>query len=254
MSALWVEITGTRGSTPRDAGTVMKVTADVAEGTIGGGALEFAAIAKARQMLASGQTAFAETLPLGPNLGQCCGGSVSLRYSDREMRVDRTGYQMFGVEKDRPPPNHLWLWGAGHVGRAVVNACHPQAFRITWIDTSADRFPARTGKHVKTVPAADMPLLASRAQRQAHHLIFTYSHDIDLALCAALLKRGFASCGLIGSDTKWARFRKRLRDAGLDPAPITCPIGDKSLGKAPAQIAQGVVAALMAQPADKAPA
>ena len=96
-------------------------------------------------------------------------------------------------------------------------------------------------------PAADMPRLAAHAPREAHHLIFTYSHDIDLALCAVLLKRGAESVGLIGSDTKKSRFSRRLRDMGLDPSGIICPIGDKSLGKLPAQIAHGALISLIAR-------
>lgn len=247
MKAIWVEITSTKGSTPRDAGTVMQVTESEIKGTIGGGALEFAAIKRARRMLAAGQSVFAETLPLGPNLGQCCGGSVSLRYADVPAAAGEdecdipliSGAQLASASKD------LWLWGAGHVGRAVVRAAPVSAFRITWVDRGPDRFPDEDFPHVTALPAADMPLLAQRAARQADHLIFTYSHEIDLALCAALLRRGVRSCGVIGSETKWARFQKRLRAMGLDPSPIACPIGDKRLGKAPRQIAQGVVANLL---------
>jgi xanthine dehydrogenase accessory factor len=90
-----------------------------------------------------------------------------------------------------------------------------------------------------------MPLLVAHAPENAHHLIFTYSHEIDLALCAALLKRGAASIGLIGSETKRARFAKRLRAMNLDPAHIICPIGDKSLGKRPDEIAHGTLCALL---------
>ena len=245
-AALFVEITDTRGSTPRDAGTVMKVTATDTHGTIGGGALEYAAIAKARSMLAAGKEEETETIPLGPNLGQCCGGAVTLHYT--KMPQYLRPLDRFTVHQIRPNPahpKHLWVWGAGHVGRAVIEATHPQAFKITWIDDAADRFPAHIPAHVTQTPAANMPLLAARAPTYAHHLIFTYSHEIDLALCAALLKRGGASIGLIGSETKWARFRKRLVAMGLDPAPITCPIGDKTLGKAPHQIADGVVQSLL---------
>lgn len=257
MTALWVEITATRGSAPRDAGTVMKVTAEGTEGTIGGGALEYAAICKARRMLDTEENAFEETVPLGPNLGQCCGGSVTLRYTDTKPSqyfIPLDQFTVHVLQDNRPHPKHLWVWGAGHVGRAVVTALNPQAAKITWVDTARERFPDRIHNDITVVPTPDMPRLAAHAQKNAHHLIFTYSHDIDLALCAALLKRGFASCGLIGSDTKWTRFQKRLRDSGLDPSTITCPIGDKSLGKAPHQIAQGVVAALLAPPKTKATA
>ncbi|MEP3443124.1 MAG: xanthine dehydrogenase accessory protein XdhC [Sulfitobacter sp.] len=247
QDVIYVEITGTRGSTPRDTGTVMIVSAQTTKQTIGGGALELRAIKTARKILAQGGEERSETIPLGPSLGQCCGGAVTLRYTYTPP--------LFGLELDQftvhriitkpPHPKHLWLWGAGHVGRAVVTAAPPQAFKITWVDDAADRFPARIPSRVTQTPASDMPLLASRAPSYAHHLIFTYSHEIDLALCAALLKRGAASIGVIGSDTKWARFSKRLRAMGLDPAPITCPIGDKSLGKHPDRIAQGAVRALL---------
>lgn len=248
MRAMYVEIIATRGSAPRDAGTVMKVTVEGIEGTIGGGALEHRAIATARRLMAQGGAGHEETIPLGPSLGQCCGGSVRLRFGGEAKAFEPVPSQVAGLMIAGRDPVPLWIWGAGHVGRAVVAAAPPQAFDITWIDSALERFPSEVPAHVKVLPARDMPLLAARAPQHVHHLIFTYSHEIDLALCAALLKREAASIGLIGSDTKWARFRKRLIALSLDPAPITCPIGDKSLGKAPAQIANGVVRALLPVP------
>ncbi|KIN60042.1 Xanthine dehydrogenase accessory protein XdhC [Sulfitobacter noctilucae] len=254
MSAIWIEITGTRGSAPRDTGTAMKVTAGSTEGTIGGGALEYAAIATARTMLEKGETARTETLPLGPNLGQCCGGVVSLRYTDAPRDTDPSTTPVWQPKIEPQVRTPLWLWGAGHVGRAVVRTAPPEVFDIHWIDSAADRFPAHVDDYVTCTPATDMTRLARHAAPGAHHLIFTYSHDIDLALCAALLKRDATSIGLIGSATKAARFRKRLTESGLDPAAITCPIGDKSLGKRPDQIAKGTVNALLAQIERKAAA
>jgi xanthine dehydrogenase accessory factor len=101
---------------------------------------------------------------------------------------------------------------------------------------------------VTCLPAAEPPAALPHAPRQAHHLILTYSHDIDLALCHAALRHGFASCGLIGSATKWARFQSRLRALGHSDAQIsriTCPIGDPLLGKHPQAIAVGVAARLL---------
>ena len=255
MTALWVEITATRGSAPRDAGTAMKVTAETTEGTIGGGALELAAIATARRLLAQGCVSFRQTLPLGPALGQCCGGSVSLLFTDAPRPVDPplSLPAERGAEPQRAPLD-LWIWGAGHVGRAIVASLPPGAARVTWVDSAPERFPQAIPPRVTVVPTPAMPLLAARAPREAHHLILTYSHEIDLALCTALLRRGFDFCGLIGSQTKWARFQRRLRSAGLDPSRITCPIGDKSLGKAPHEIAKGVVAALVSHPEHEATA
>jgi xanthine dehydrogenase accessory factor len=253
MSAIWVEIEEVRGSAPRDAGTVMQVRAKDTVGTIGGGALEHRAIATARRMLAQGDDTHVETVPLGPGLGQCCGGSVRLLFTTQVRTSEPEPVLPLTVPALlRPLP--LWLWGAGHVGRAVVRAAPPQAFDITWADTGPDRFPARVPAHVTTLPARDLAMLAMRAPEGAHHLIFTYSHDIDLALCAALLGTRAASIGLIGSKTKWARFSGRLLAMGLDPTPITCPIGDRQLGKTPAAIAHGTLAALLATAERKVPA
>ncbi|WP_298860162.1 xanthine dehydrogenase accessory protein XdhC [uncultured Sulfitobacter sp.] len=245
-SAIYIEITATRGSTPRNAGTGMTVTASQTKGTIGGGALEYQAIATARRILATDGAEQCEAIPLGPNLGQCCGGSVTLLYTySRNHSAEQPSVDIPTLKIGTTDPAELWIWGAGHVGRAVVKTAPPQGFKITWIDTTPDRFPSHIPPHVTQALAANMPLLASRAPTSAHHLIFTYSHEIDLALCAVLLKRGAASTGLIGSQTKWARFSKRLREMNLDPSPIICPIGDKSLGKHPDQIAHGTVRTLI---------
>ncbi|MCX7560970.1 xanthine dehydrogenase accessory protein XdhC [Sulfitobacter sp. F26204] len=247
MRWITVEISATQGSAPRDAGTVMRVSETCAEGTIGGGALEHQAMATARRMLREGRRHHQEKLPLGPNLGQCCGGAVTLEYSDRPLCVDAA--HPIPIDPGLLPDTllgPLWIWGAGHVGRAVVRSLSVvQAFDITWIDCAASRFPKEIPPLLRILPTVDMPRLAGFAPVSAHHLIFTYSHDIDLALCAALLKRGFASCGLIGSATKWMRFQKRLRAHGLDPNAITCPIGDPRAGKHPDQIAHSSATALL---------
>ncbi len=228
-----ITITKTAGSAPREAGTQMLVWADRTEGTIGGGALEWEAMAEARRMLGEGRDHHTQTFPLGPGLGQCCGGSVTLTW-DRADRINQK------------PKRPLWIYGAGHVGRAIVDVMAPLPdFDITWIDTSADRF-AET--EVTTLIAADPAKVVQHAPAQADHLILTYSHDIDLALCHAILSRDFNSAGLIGSATKWTRFKKRLAALGHSPdqiARIACPIGDPSLGKHPAAIALGVATAMI---------
>jgi xanthine dehydrogenase accessory factor len=238
MNAIRVTITEARGSTPREAGTAMLVFADHIEGTIGGGALEWEAMAHARAMLADGTTDARRVFPLGPALGQCCGGAVTLHFHRATPSPE--------TEK-----RSIWIWGAGHVGRALVHSLSPlQDLGITWVDTAPDRFPQDIPSTVHSLPTADMPRLMPHAPAQAHHLIVTYSHDIDLALCHAALSHGFASCGLIGSATKWARFRTRLRQLGHSDAQIsriTCPIGDPSLGKHPQAIAIGVAARLLVE-------
>jgi xanthine dehydrogenase accessory factor len=143
----------------------------------------------------------------------------------------------------------LWIWGAGHVGRAIVSVLAPlPELDITWIDTGPERFPDSIPGNVTAIPASDPALLAAHAPVCAQHLVLTYSHELDLALCHALLAHGFSFAGLIGSKTKWARFRSRLAALGHSPgqiARITCPIGDPALGKHPQRIALGVAAQLL---------
>ncbi len=231
--AIRITVTTTAGSVPREAGTQMLVWRDKTEGTIGGGALEWDAMAEARRMLSDGRSHHSAQIPLGPALGQCCGGAVSLLWEEADAL-------------DAPKSRPLWVFGAGHVGREIVNIMKTlPGFEITWVDTHADRFPKT---NVTTLIATDPTLLIKHAPKDADHLILTYSHEIDLALCHALLLHDFHGAGLIGSATKWARFRSRLAALGHTPAQISriaCPIGDPSLGKHPAAIALGVATAMI---------
>ena len=229
-----VTVVKTAGSVPRGPGTQMCVWADRTTGTIGGGTLEWQAMEEAHAMLTEGRDRVTRTIPLGPALGQCCGGSVTLDWARNEAVTEPAG---------RP----LWIYGAGHVGRAIVHVMQPLPdFSITWVDTAADRFPKT---NVTTLVAADPAQAVKHAPDGAAHLILTYSHEIDLALCHAILSREFHSAGLIGSATKWARFRTRLAALGHPSAQIAriaCPIGDPALGKHPAAIALGTASAMMA--------
>jgi len=234
VSWITVTVAATKGSTPRESGAVMEVSATEITGTIGGGALEWDAIAMARAMLARAERHATRRMPLGPDLGQCCGGVVTLEFT--------------AGRATKLPGAPIWIWGAGHVGRAIAGVLGPlDGFDVTLIDDHADRFPP-PASGVAPLVATEMTQAVRHAPMAARHLILTYSHDIDLALCDALLRHGFAGCGLIGSATKWARFQSRLRQMGHSVAQIssiTCPIGDPSLGKHPQAIAIGVAAQLL---------
>jgi xanthine dehydrogenase accessory factor len=274
-----------QGSSPREAGTAMLVWQSGQAGTIGGGALEWEAAARARAATAPEVV----RVPLGPGLGQCCGGAVRLVFEpfdaarlasltlagglaarplapgDAEPPLAvrrllatargqglRAGPRLVDgwlVEPLAAPTRHLWVWGAGHVGRAIVAVAAPlPGVGLTWIDTAAGRFPEAIPAGVSPRVAADPTALVSEAPATADHLILTFSHALDLALCHALLSHGFGSAGLIGSATKWARFRSRLAALGHGPAAIDrirCPIGDPALGKHPQAIAIGAVAELL---------
>jgi xanthine dehydrogenase accessory factor len=153
------------------------------------------------------------------------------------------------VEPVLAPRQPLWIWGAGHVGRALVAVLAPLPdFAITWVDVARDRFPDVFPPQVTVLPATDPARLVPHCPKGAAHLVLTYSHALDLELCHRLLTHGFASMGLIGSQTKWARFRSRLQALGHSHpqiARIRCPIGDPALGKHPQKIAIGVAAEML---------
>jgi len=316
-----VTVVDTQGSAPRDAGARMIVMPDGGfHGTIGGGALEWRALADARTLLAEdAPQARLRRQALGPELGQCCGGSVRLlievfdgtmadeiaELSTREASgsfatiarlsqslvpakagiqrgaskepgsplsrgradgyrgalsrtiVEPTGNRPVEIAADgiisetfarhtRP----LWLFGAGHVGRALVLALAPLPFEVTWVDPRREAFPAATPGNVRSVHLTDPAVALAGAPQHAFVLVMTHSHALDLALVhAALEPERFAYVGLIGSATKRSRFRKRLGDLKLSAQSISqlaCPIGLAGIAsKAPAAIAASVAADLL---------
>ena len=153
------------------------------------------------------------------------------------------------VEPVARPAHEVWIWGAGHVGRALVAVLAPlPGVAVTWVDVAAARFPDAVPDGVRCLVAADPAAAVAGAPPGAEHYVLTFSHALDLELCHRLLLRGFAACGLIGSATKWARFRSRLAALGHRAAEIgriDCPIGDPSLGKHPQAIAVGVAMAFL---------
>lgn len=227
--ATWVELVEVKGSAPRPAGTGMLVTATAAFGSIGGGHLEWQALRLAREGR-YGEHRFA----LGPSLGQCCGGSVRL--------------QLLPLAQWRPsvlpPPRfHLELYGAGHVGRAVVRLLADLPCTARWIDAREDEaFPALP-PHIEALHSDG----AEPCPPLAHVRVMTHRHDLDLRIAEQLLREGrCASLGVIGSASKAARFRQQLARQGLPAERLQCPTGLRGIaGKEPAVIALAVVAELL---------
>jgi len=244
--AVVVEVRQARGSVPREAGTRMLVAADGTLGTIGGGHLELQAIAVARSLLERGGAALEQHVALGPTLGQCCGGALDLRYTCLAGE-DPAAW---------PPPAPrftLQLYGAGHVGRAIVRLLAGIACRVQWIDERESEFPAEAlPDHIERICVEPVQAEVAQAPPGAFYLVLTHSHDLDMAIAQAILQRGdFGWFGLIGSRTKRARFERRLRERGF-AGPlverIVCPIGLPGIvGKEPEVIAVAVVAQLLQQ-------
>jgi xanthine dehydrogenase accessory factor len=153
------------------------------------------------------------------------------------------------VEPVAHPERPVWIYGAGHVGRAIASVLAPLPdLDVTLIDTGSDRFPDPLPEGVTDLVATNPADLVAHAPETATHLILTYSHALDLEICHRLLQRPFSAAGLIGSATKWARFQRRLAALGHGPtqiARIQCPIGEPALGKHPQAIALGVAAELL---------
>ncbi len=248
--AVLVQVGDTRGSVPREAGTRMLVSADEVVGTVGGGHLEWQVIAAAREMLAQRETAPRSThYALGPALGQCCGGTMNLRFEP--LRA--------GHLADWPPSAprfHLQLYGAGHVGRAIARLLAELPVQVDWIDERDDEFPQTLGSggwpaHIRRVAVDAVEGEVRAAPPGARYLVLTHQHDLDLRITEAILRRGdFSFFGLIGSKTKRERFTHRLQERGVAPALIdrmACPIGLPGItGKEPEVLAVAVVAQLLA--------
>jgi xanthine dehydrogenase accessory factor len=243
--AVVVEVSAARGSVPREAGTRMLVSDNEVLGTVGGGHLELKAIASARRLLRGEAVAPEQHFPLGPALGQCCGGAVTLRFTPlaHSRPADWAG---------APSLFTLQLYGAGHVGRAIVKLLEGIACQVQWIDEREDEFPAApSAPHIERVCVEPVEAEVASAPPGAFVLVLTHSHDLDLAITEAVLKRGdFGFLGLIGSLTKRARFLRRFADRGIAAdtlARLTCPIGQPGItGKEPEVIAVAVVAQLLA--------
>lgn len=276
--ALVVQVREVRGSTPRETDARMLVCLDEAQGTIGGGHLEWQAIAMARQALRehaqgiassaqAGKTlaAWTHTFALGPTLGQCCGGVVVLAFEP----LNSEALMNWPVVA---PRFRLDLHGAGHVGQAIVKLLADIDCEVRWIDQRLDDSPQAlpgdeatlglpTGRelvalppHIRCLPTEDAAAEVAYAPPGSLHLVLTHRHDLDLAIVDALLRRedvrkGNAWVGLIGSRTKRAAFEHRLQARGHAPeliARIACPIGLPGIvGKEPAVIAVSVVGQLL---------
>ena len=335
--AVLVTVARVEGSVPREPGARMLVDAQGFRGTIGGGHLEHCALRNARAMLEQGGAAHIERFPLGPKLGQCCGGIAWLAFelADAEQlklldqrRNDDTWRLVFVGWADLPPARstdgctaaklplaeradgetvhpaalvdgsgqvlaggevppfdrsqgthvfqdagkrlwladavlapraHLMLFGAGHVGAAIVRALSELPCRVTWVDAREDLFPPEVPANV-TIEATDTPeALVENAPQGTSFLVMTHSHALDLQLSHAILSRPLVArpgpqpnrdwFGLIGSDTKRRQFEHRLRERGIDAARLdtmVCPVGLPGIeGKAPAVIAASVAAQLL---------
>lgn len=203
-SVIVAELTAVRGSSPRAAGTFMLIGSDVLLGTIGGGALEYMVIARARQALRDGEVPEGLDIPLGPEIGQCCGGRVEV--SLRVMTHREADALAARLRADEARLPHVYLFGSGHVGKALARALAVLPLSVHVVDTRPDELhdlPA--GVDARAVPMPEAVVRA--APSGSAFVILTHDHALDFLIAAEALKRPDASyVGMIGSRTKRAKF------------------------------------------------
>ncbi|AVO51277.1 xanthine dehydrogenase accessory protein XdhC [Ectopseudomonas mendocina] len=230
-----VTIIEERGSTPRNAGSKMVVTADRIFETIGGGHLEYKAMEMAREMLASrSQETRLERFSLGASLGQCCGGATVLLF-----------------EPMGQPQAQIAVFGAGHVGRALVPLLASLPCKVRWIDSRENEFPEQIPTGAEKIVNDEVVDEVDNMPPGSYYIVMTHNHQLDLELTAAILKRGdFAYYGLIGSKTKRVKFEHRLRERGFAEdlmARMRCPMGLPEVkGKLPVEIAVSIAGEVIA--------
>ena len=288
--AVLATIGPSKGSTPRGSGTKMVIGRDTTLGTIGGGNLEFMVTEQARKMLVAPEVNLLyQHYALGPLLSQCCGGATNvllekltpdhLTLLDQVSRaiankqpyglvsathgpkvnkqfvtvkpsLDRENFLTEWNQNDAVP---VYMFGAGHVGKAMAAVLGRLNFDVIWCDDRKDQFPELVAENVLKILTDNPVQLVSQAPAGAIFLIFTYSHQQDYAITRAILKRTDARyCGMIGSKTKRARFEKYFIKSGgseQELSHFTCPIGLSTvMGKAPDSIAISVAAELLSLP------
>ena len=248
-----VVVDAVQGSVPRETGAWMAVFGNTVVGTIGGGHVEYQAIAVARERLKGATGEPVLRYALGPGLGQCCGGVMHLRFEPVSAADSRDVTTRLGLIQQQNGQK-VALFGGGHVGRALIRLLGALPFTVTWVDSRDEIFPDDVPPNVQCEHSDPVHRAVANLLPQTHVLIMSFSHAEDLDVVAACLQRQRVQAdlpyiGLIGSQTKWATFRHRLAERGfsdVELAQVTSPIGVPGVrGKEPDVIAVAVAAQLL---------
>jgi xanthine dehydrogenase accessory factor len=244
-----VTVSNVEGSSPREAGAMMVVTQHGISGTIGGGTMEWQAMAKAQSLLQHEKDYEQLRFNLGPDLGQCCGGRVSVTLE----RFTLQKLEAFLARRNDAAKDHrqLLLFGAGHVGRSLVLTLSQAPFDIIWCDPRPNAFPQAVPANVTLHAEQNPENVLAKARNGSIVLVMSHSHALDLVIVDAALRHPkIAATGLIGSATKRARFESRLRAANVPEERIQaliCPIGIGEIrSKLPHAIAISTAAQVLA--------
>jgi xanthine dehydrogenase accessory factor len=247
--AIACELASVRGSSPRAEGTFMLVGPGTTWGTIGGGALEYMVIDHARRLIAEGRAREAMDVPLGPEIGQCCGGRVrvELRHADLELQRNL----LARLIEEEASSAHVYVFGAGHVGRVLAQILSLLPVKLEVIDTrqeELDALPAGIAHRRVAMPEA----VVRAAPKGSAFVILTHDHALDFLIASEALARVDSPyVGMVGSRTKRAKFTSWYLEQGGDRHSLerlVLPIGAQGLGdKRPSVIAALAAAEIMVQ-------
>lgn len=246
-SVIIAELSAVRGSSPREVGAFMLVSETEQAGTIGGGALEYMVIDRARQVLRNGEHADDLDIPLGPEIGQCCGGRVDVAL--RRLSDDTVVRLKARIAAELAARPHVFLFGSGHVGHALARALSVLPLQVHVVDTRPDELtelPANILTHAVAMPEA----VVRSAPKGSSFVILTHDHALDFLIGAEALQRGDAPyVGMVGSKTKRARFRSWYLDEGYPAGGLdnlVLPIGGRAFPDGLGDKRPEVIAALAA--------
>ena len=239
----------TEGSVPRNKDTFMFISNSKIFGTIGGGQLEHLIIDKARNILKNNKKNYSTkvNIPLGPAIGQCCGG-----YAQIELIKFEDGKDAYNSEKKNynQSRNDLYIFGAGHIGQEVSKRSLDLDFNVNLIDSRKEYLDTPKEKDIIKIYAKYPWMLIKNLPKNAYYIILTHSHDFDFKIINELLNfNTFIFIGLIGSKTKRRRFDKRFLHLGHDRLlinKIECPVGLSTItSKKPGEIAISIIGRLL---------
>ena len=242
------KLISTEGSVPRNSGTFMLITSKYLFGSIGGGQLEYTIIEKAKKILKENISEKNQILniPLGPSIGQCCGGYVQV-----EITKYKNGNQSLKNEKILiSKSDNIYIFGAGHIGQELSKKSIDLEFNVHLIDSRNNYLKMLKEKKVTPIYVEFPWMLIKNLPQKSYYIVLTHSHDYDFKIINEILNiNSFQFIGLIGSKTKMKRFSNRLIKLGHNQSIINnveCPIGLKNISsKKPAEIAIAIIGRLL---------
>ena len=239
------KIFNVKGSSPNTIDDIILISNDTIFGTIGGGNLEYLVVKEAKRLIDKKINKKSLNIPLGPGIGQCCGGYVQIKLSLHQNSSEALKNEKLYDEKN----TNLYIFGAGHIGQALISKLENINFNTFLIDSREDFLKMTNINNINYLLSKKPWEIIYRLKDNSYFVVLTHSHDYDLKILNEVLKKNFTFLGLIGSKTKKNRFFKRLIDNGHNKSlveKIECPIGiNIGNSKEPDEIAFSIITRLI---------